>query len=184
MSNPDAGAHDAQTHQPAHRAGFWLRELPFSAVLILTLLGVAYTSVARKPIVAYWEFLAVVVGILCVVTGWPRAHGKEERFRLIWTQALHWIAFLVAMNLMLLGSVQHMLNADATGLAILMLLALGTFVAGVHILAWEICALGVVMALCVPAIAWVEQSALLLLLCVVVLIAIGAAFWWIRRAQR
>jgi hypothetical protein len=184
MSNPDQNAHDAQTIQPARHAGFWLRELPYSAVLLLTLFGVAYTSVARQPIVAYWEFLAIVVGILCVVTGWPHARAKDEHLRLIWTQALHWIAFLVAMNLILLGSVQRMLNADATGLAILMLLALGTFVAGVHILAWEICALGVIMALCVPAIAWIEQSALLVLLCVVVLIGIGAALWWMRRAQR
>ena len=54
--------------------------------------------------------------------------------RLIWTQALHWLAFLVAMNSGLLPNVQNMLNSDATGLAILLLLALGTFVAGVHIL--------------------------------------------------
>jgi hypothetical protein len=71
-----------------------------------------------------------------------------------------------------------MLTADATGLAILLLLALGTFVAGVHILAWQVCVLGVVMALCVPAIAWIEESALLLLLGAVVLIGVGLTFWW------
>jgi hypothetical protein len=183
MSDPGASADAAQADQPSRRAGFWLRELPFGAVLLLTLFGVAYTSVARQPIVGYWEFLAVAVGILCVVTGWPHARAKDEHIRLIWTQALHWIAFLVAMNLILLGSVQRMLNTDATGLAILMLLALGTFVAGVHIRAWEICALGVVMALCVPGIAWIEQSALLLLLCIVVLAGIGAALWWTRRVR-
>jgi hypothetical protein len=183
MSTPDQSAQHAPTEQPTHRAGFWLREMPFSAVLLLTLFGVAYTGIARQPMVAYWEFLAVVVGILCVVTGWPHARAKDEHLRLVWTQALHWLAFLAAMNILLLDTVQRMLNADATGLAILMLLALGTFVAGVHILAWEICALGVVMALCVPAIAWIEQSAVLLLLCVVVLIAIGAAVWWIRRGR-
>ena len=73
---------------------------------------------------------------------------------MIWTQALYWLAFLVAMNLVLLTSMRTMLNADALGLAILMLLALGTFVAGVHIQAWEVCALGAGMALSVPAIAW------------------------------
>ena len=101
--------------------------------------------------------------------------------RVAWTQALHWLAFLVAMNLVLLTSMQSMLNADATGLAILMLLALGTFVAGVHIQAWEVCVLGAVMALSVPAIACIEQSALLLLLVGGVALAIVAALWWINR---
>jgi hypothetical protein len=82
------------------------------------------------------------------------------------------------MNLVLLTGMQTMLNADATGLAILMLLALGTFVAGVHTRTWEVCALGAVMALSVPAIAWVEQSALLLLLGAGVVLAIGVAIWW------
>jgi hypothetical protein len=118
------------------------------------------------------------MGVLCVSTGWQRVRDKESRIRLIWTQSLHWLAFLIAMNLVLLTGMQTMLNADAMGLAILMLLALGTFVAGVHTRTWEVCALGAVMALSVPAIAWIEQSALLLLLGAGVVLAIGVALWW------
>src|SRR5208282_619951 len=98
---------------------------------------------------------------------------RDDRVRLIWTQVLHWAAFLVAMNLVLVSDVQQMLNADATGLAILVLLALGTFVAGVHSLSWQTCALGVLMALSVPAIAWIEESALVLLLAAVALVGLG-----------
>ena len=61
--------------------------------------------------------------------------------------------------------------------------ALGTFVAGVHLLSWEICVLGLVMALGVPAIAWIEQSALLLVLAAVVLVLIAAAFLWFGRRR-
>jgi hypothetical protein len=80
---------------------------------------------------------------------------------LIWTQALHWGAVLVAMHLMFVVDVSRMMNADASALAALTVLALGTFTAGVHIAAWRICLVGVVLALAVPAIAWLEQSALL-----------------------
>jgi hypothetical protein len=80
-------------------------------------------------------------------------------------------------------SMQSMLNADALGLAILMLLALGTFVAGVHIQSWEVCALGAVKAFSVPAISWIEQSALLLLLGAGVVLAIGVALWWTSRPR-
>ena len=160
------------------RVTAWRRQLPYAVALSLTLIGVAYTSYSRRPIVGYWELLTVVMAVLCVSTGWRRVQDREGHLRLIWTQALHWLAFLVAMNLVLLTSMQTMLNADALGLAILMLLALGTFVAGVHIQAWEVCALGAVMALSVPAIAWIEQSALLLLVGAGVVLAIGVALWW------
>ena len=88
------------------------------------------------------------------------------------------------MNLLLLPSVQRMLNADATGLAILLLLALGTFVAGIHIPALEVCILGFVMALFVPAIAWIEEAALIVLLGVIVLLGAGAMFWWLGSNRR
>ncbi|MGA8690491.1 MAG: hypothetical protein WB662_11440 [Methyloceanibacter sp.] len=78
---------------------------------------------------------------------------------MVWTQALHWLAFLIAMNLVLLPTVQRMMDAEATSFAILMLLALGTFTSGVHILSWQICLLGLVMAVGVPASAWMERSA-------------------------
>ena len=42
----------APTTAPKQRlpsASIWLRELPYAAVLILTLLGVAYTSFTRRP---------------------------------------------------------------------------------------------------------------------------------------
>ena len=128
---------------------WWLRELPYAVVLVLTLLGVAYTSFTKRPTTGYWEFLVPVTGAVCIWSGWRYAHDKKAQLRLIWTQAAHWLAFFAAMNLLLLPDVQKMLNADATGLAILLLLALGTFVAGIHIPALEVCILGFVMALLV-----------------------------------
>jgi hypothetical protein len=40
------------------------------------------------------------------------------------------------------------------------------------------------MGLGVPAIAWIERSALLLLLAVMALAAIGLALWWGARGRR
>jgi hypothetical protein len=162
----------------------WLKELPYGVVLVLTLIGVAYTSFTKRPTTAYWEFLVPVTGALCIWSGWRSAREKNEELRLIWTQVAHWLAFFAAMNLLLLPSVQAMVNADATGLAVLLLLALGTFVAGVHIPAWQVCMLGVVMALFVPAIAWIEKAALIILLAVIVLVGAGTMFWWIGRKRQ
>ncbi len=160
------------------RVSFWIRELPFALVLILTTIGVAYTSFSKKPITGYWEVLAPLIALVCVGAGWENANDNQKKIRLIVTQALHWIAFIVVMNMMLLASVQRDFSASATGLAIFTLLALGTFTAGVHVLSWQVCLLGLVMALGIPAIAWIENSALLLVLIAGVVVAIVAVFWW------
>ena len=161
-----------------HLAGFLAREWPYLLVLILALFGVAYTSFSNTPLTTYWVALAPFIGIICVVTRWQQAENREQRLRLIWTQALHWAAVLAAMHLMYVADVSRMLNADARALAALTVLALGTFTAGVHIADWRICLVGIVLALGVPAIAWLEQSALLLLLVVVVVAAVIAPFVW------
>ena len=160
------------------RASFWVRELPFSLVLILTILGVAYTSFSKQPIIGYWEILAPIIGLVCIGNGWPSAGDNAARVRLITTQALHWLAFLVVMNLLLLPSVQRVFTAGSTGLAIFTLLTLGTFTAGVHILSWQICLLGLIMALGIPAIAWIENSALIVVLIAAGVLGIVAVFWW------
>jgi hypothetical protein len=162
---------------PAHRA-WWLRDVPFALVLVLTLFGVAYMSFSRRSLIGYWELLAPAIGLVCIATGWPQAHDRLARVRLVWTQALHWLAFLAAMNLLLLDSVQSTLPGEALGLTVLTLLALGTFVAGVHLQAWQICLLGAIMGASVPAIAWIERSSLFLLLAVVAVAALGATLWW------
>ena len=81
----------------------------------------------------------------------------------------------MVMNLLLLPSVQRVFTAGATGLAVFTLLTLGTFTAGVHILSWQICLLGLIMALGIPATAWIENSALIVVPSV---LGIGAVFSW------
>jgi len=174
---PSSLPYVVQPHRTAH-ASFWIRDLPFTLVLILTIAGVAYTSFSKKPIVGYWEILAPIIALVCVGAGWQEAGDKRGRFRLIATQALHWFAFLLVMNLMLLSSVQNVFTAQTTALAIFTLLALGTFTAGVHVFSWQICLLGLIMALGIPAIAWIENSALLVVLIAAAVVGVGAVVWW------
>jgi len=167
----------APTHKFFH-LNFWIRELPFSLVLILTMIGVAYTSFSKQPITGYWEILAPLIALVCIGAGWQNATDNSARFRLVATQVVHWLAFLVVMNMLLLSSVQRTFNAGATGLAIFTLLALGTFTAGVQVLSWQVCLLGLIMALGIPAIAWIENSALIVVLLAGVVVGIAAVFWW------
>jgi len=159
---------------------FWLREGPYLAILALTVGGVAYVAMTRRPLVTFWEFVAVASCAVGIFAGWRRAALKEQRVRLVVTQLLHWGAFLAAMNLVFLPSVQAVADADSTSLIVLLLLALGSFVAGVHTQSWRMGLNGVFMALCVPAVAWLDQSALFVALVGAAAVAAAGFTLWAR----
>jgi len=59
MSSTETGSQTSQSPlssaapRALPRLSFWLKELPFAVVLILTTLGVAYTSFSKQPIVGF-----------------------------------------------------------------------------------------------------------------------------------
>jgi hypothetical protein len=156
---------------------FLWQQLPYIVALVLAIAGVAYTNASHQPLVRYWEFLALAIGVVCVINKWPETDGREARWRLIWTQALHWVAVLIAMHIMLLSGVQQLLPTPATSLVLLILLALGTFLAGLSLLSLQIAFLGLAIGLAVPAISWLKQSAIFFMLGAALLIGLGITFW-------
>jgi hypothetical protein len=184
MRDPEL-ADDREGRAPSPEASFWLRELPYLIVLVLTLIGIGITTVSRAPPMGFWEFMALVLCIVVIASAWAGTTGGKARFRLIVTQALHWTSFLIAMNLTLLPSVQRLLNPEATGVAVLLLLALGTITAGINFLSWQISFIGVVLAISVPLKAWLQQGAVVIVLgLVVALVGLGIVYSWHSGARR
>lgn len=159
----------------------WRRHVPYLLILLLALAGVAYSNVSQRPLAGYWELVAMITGGVCIFTEWDKNEDKQARVRLIWTQAVHWVAVLVAMNIMLLAGVQQLLPAPATSLVLLMLLALGSFLAGLNLASLELCFLGLVLALAVPTVSWVKQSMLFIILGAALVVGIGMTFWSSRK---
>jgi hypothetical protein len=163
----------------------FVRDWPYVVMLVLAIFGVAYASIAPHAMTNYWAILGPVFAIICVATQWRDVEGPEAHWHLFWTQALHWVAVILAMYLVLQANVKQMMNADASALVVLTLLALGTFTAGIrHAAGWRVCLVGVMLGLGVPAIAWLEQSTLLLLLIATLLVAIAVLYFRHRRRER
>ena len=160
-----------------------LRELPYVAMLALAVGGIVLSGFRGLTTYYYWMALAPIYGLACILSGWRVTEKTADHVRLIVTQALHWLAFLVAMSLMFMPEVRGVVNDNATSLALLILLALGTFVAGVHARVWRICLVGVFLALAVPAVAWVQDSAMFLLVACVMIVVVAAVFFWLRRRE-
>jgi hypothetical protein len=177
MSEPQLTSEGVESPDRSRTASFWIRQAPFLAVLALAIFGVAYTNFSGHSLKGFWEFLAVAMGFVSFAAGWPRAPDRQARLQLAWTQAAHWAAILVAMNIMLMPSFQQWLPQPATGMVLLILLAVGTFLAGIHLLSLQVCFLGLAMALSIPAMTWLKQASLLLLLAGVAVAGLVIAFW-------
>jgi hypothetical protein len=179
-ANPAPSAMPPSTPIPSALRNALLAELPYVAMLLAAFVGIAAGNFTGQPTILYWQLLAPVYALICILAGWAATSAGANRLHLIWTQALHWLACVVAMRLLFLPEVHGVINDNATGLSLLTVLALATFLAGLHASTWRIAVVGALLALAVPAAAWVEQSALLLVAVGVVLLGVGALFLWMR----
>ena len=75
---------------------------------------------------------SIATGLLCIFLRWPNVPEREGRLKLVWTQVAHWAAVIVAMNLVLLQGFQQLMPVQAAGLVLMLLLGLGTFLAGIR----------------------------------------------------
>jgi hypothetical protein len=158
------------------RPGFLARELPYAVLLALAVIGIAFTSLSPDASIGYWRLLAPVFAIVCIISQWSRVPaGGAAKTRLVIVQLLHWGAFLLTILLVFLPETQKMLNSLASAQVVLYLLALSTFLAGLYSASWQLVAVGLLMALSVPAIAFLERSALIVVvIATAVAIVIGA----------
>jgi hypothetical protein len=155
---------------------WFLHDSFYIAMLVLALAGVVF----RLP-VSYWVILTPVFGIITIAEGWTHFSDRAARLGLVYRVALNWCALLLAIYLLSNDGVKGVMNANATSLSMMTLLALGTFVAGVQARVWQICAVGCVLFLAVPGLGWLDQSPLLLTAATLVFVALGGLAWWVSR---
>ncbi len=158
--------------------GVLIRDWPYFTMLILVVFGVAVTSFARPAVTTFWFILCPLFGIICVAARWREVDGQEAQWLLIRQQVIHWLAIMFAIFLVFVSEVKQMMNADASALMVMTILALGTFLAGNYSSGgWRISLVGFQLALGVPAVAWLEQSTLLIVLVGGVLIGLAVLIY-------
>jgi len=106
---------------------FLIRAWPYLLMLTVALFVAAYTSADRPAMMLYWMVLGPLFGITCVVAHWRDYDDPEAHWELVRKQALHWTAVMFTMALVFAANVKQMMNADASAIMVLALLALGTF---------------------------------------------------------
>jgi hypothetical protein len=155
---------------------WFLHDIFYIAMLVLALVGVVF----RLP-VSYWVILMPVFGVITIAEGWKHFSDRTERLGLVYRVGLNWCALLLAIYLLSNTGVSGVMNANATSLSMMTLLALGTFVAGVQARVWQICVVGSVLFLAVPGLGWLDQSPLLITAATGLIVALGGLTWWVTR---
>jgi hypothetical protein len=162
-------------------------DLPYIVMLLAAILGIGMATFTGEMTPIYWEILTPIYAAICIHTGWRRVEDREARIKLVWTQAAHWLSVLVAMYVVYLPRVQDVMNNNAAGITLMTILALATVLAGIHASAWQIFAVGLVLAISVPIVAWIQQSALILTIVIIVLVfvlLVGASLWWTTHKEK
>jgi hypothetical protein len=182
---------DRREYESAHRAEglsvpqrsilirWLLHDMPFVAMLLLALTGLAL----RFPII-YWIYLMPVFAVISIVEGWRHFGTPKEKLGLIGSVAAIWCALLLSTYILFDNGVTGVLNANAIALAMLTLLALGTFVAGLQARAWRVCAVGGALFVAAPGLGWLDQSPMLLVTIACLIMALAGLSWWFRHGGR
>jgi hypothetical protein len=146
-----------------------------AAMILLTMLGVGLTTTDRANALTYWMALVPVYGLFCIATAWVRrGKGGRPDLAAVLRQVFHWLGIGGALWLDFLIRRSGEETGAAAGLNALLLLALGCYLAGVH-LEWTFVLVGLMLTLTGIIVVKAEQYMWLIfvigVVCIGVLIA-------------
>jgi hypothetical protein len=164
----------------------WKISLAVAIVMVLlALLGIALTTTNRGVAPTYWITLVPIYGLLCMATAWSRAYYEGGSHYLVLKQLLHWLAIAVALGIdfYIRGTGQE--TGVAAGFNAALLLAVGCFLAGVH-LEWLFSLVGALLLLALLAVVKADQYLWLIVIvgAVVVVAMIGLMRFLSKTEQR
>lgn len=154
------------------RTDFWI----FLALLLLALGGAALSEVEDYGGHYYWSFLVIVFGAVSIARTWQDGQGQEVPiWPLIRTQVLHWMGALVAIQIVLLFEAAGITDRGPAADYTLLVLALSTFLAGVHF-NWTFLLLGCILAATAISVGFLDQISIFLVTVPLALLAIWIVF--------
>ena len=153
--------------------GLQLFEIIFVILMVLSLIGVGITDFSPARSYWYWFAMAPVFACACLILEWTRFRGEGKSWlSALQTQLLTWFGLLVAVQVVFLLLRAGRLTFESTGLVILLLLALTTFIVGIS-LGYQLCLLGGFLGLTLLVVAYLEQY-VWVVLAVAVLVVVAA----------
>ena len=149
-------------------------------LMLLAIVGIGITDFSPRLSHWYWLAMVVVVGIACIVMEWSRARKKGLGIgAILKNEVLIWLSVVLAVNLVYFLLHSGRLDSENTGLVILLILALATFLAGLR-LGWRLCILGALLGGALILATYLEEFLWIVLM---VVLAATAGIYLLARYQ-
>ena len=146
-------------------------------MIVLALLGIGLSTLNAPLARKYWMTLIPIYGVLCTVTAWRRSQqAGAAGGALVLRQVIHWLGIggAVLIDFSIRGAGVE--SQQSAGFNALLLLALGCFLAGVH-LDWSFGLVGLLLALTLVCAAKAEQYLWLLFIVGIVVVGVLLLAW-------
>lgn len=153
-----------------------ITEISLIATFVLSIVGIGVTDYSPAQSYQYWGAMTIVLTVAALFIGWARAEQLKRTVTNIFiTQIVHWTATWVAVIGIFLLLNAGRLNYESTGLALLVVLGLATFLDGYRV-SWRLSIVGILMFVTSLIAAYLEQYLWILLIFAAVTF-LGAFFW-------
>lgn len=156
-----------------------------ATVLVLVLLagvGVGVTNFSPHYGFQYWLVMAPVFAAVNLLTSWTRARAQGQNVSsILLAQALHWVGAVLAIYMVFLLFRMNLMSDQLSGVMALLVLALASFLSGVHT-DWHFCVVGLVLGAIVAGVAMLQEFLWLLVLPIGVAALAGAVWWYTARS--
>jgi hypothetical protein len=172
VDNPTAVSEESATKKSLLKRLFGLYEIILIVLILLSMIGIGITDFSPADSRLYWLAMVPVFAAACLILEWSRARGKGQKWiTIVRTQLLIWFGLLLAVLLVFLLLHTGRLDNENTGLIILLLLALTTFFAGIH-LGWRLFIVGIFLGVALIGAAYLEEFVWMFLIIALVVVAI------------
>ncbi len=179
-----AGPHMTMEARPSLWHELTIPVIVAVVMLLLALVGVALTTSDRDIASTYWVVLVPIYGLLCVITAWHHSGpGRTFGRNAVARQVLHWSGIGVALWLDFLLRQSGEETGVAAGLNALLVLALGCYLAGVH-LEWMFAVVGALLTLTLIIVTKADQYLWIMFLVGAVALAVMLGGRWLLHKSR
>ncbi|MGA9538396.1 MAG: hypothetical protein WBR24_21040 [Desulfobacterales bacterium] len=149
-------------------------------LVLLAIVGIGITDFSPQLSHWYWLAMVAITGIACIVMEWSSARKKGlSATTIVKKEVFIWLGVLVAVNLVYFLFHSGRLDSENTGLVILLILALATFLAGLR-LDWRLCLLGGLLGGALILAAYLEEFLWIVLM---VVLAAAAGIYFMARLK-
>lgn len=129
----------------------------FAALMLLSIFGVAITDASEQISHWYWLAMVPIFFAACLYLEWQTsAKSGVPAKTIVLKQIQHWLGLLAGISITFYLREIGSFDNQTTGLILLLLLSLTTFLAGVTV-GWLFRLLGIFLALCLVLVVYMEH---------------------------